>query len=158
MEKRDQRRIKHFNLSLRIVSYKIFKFSYREPEQRKIEPEREDFKIDYSVRSQIILDKNLVSIRIGIIISTKDEPPLEVGELDVVYFYEVKGLEYLPQDENGLFIPDHFLVTLISLSISTTRGLLLGRGAGTLLEKIILPIIDPKLLLQKKNNTKKKLK
>ena len=40
--------------------------------------------------------------------------------------------------------PDGFLVTPVSLAISTTRGAILAKGAGSFLENIPIPIVVPK--------------
>lgn len=40
--------------------------------------------------------------------------------------------------------PDQFLVSMVSISISTLRGIMYSQFRGTFLNNTILPIIDPK--------------
>ena len=52
--------------------------------------------------------------------------------------------------ENGkIKFPDFALMTMTSLSISTTRGGILAKRAGSFLENIPLPIVDPKVFVPK---------
>lgn len=62
------------------------------------------------------------------------------------------GLEGVPNDldEQGqMKYPDRLLTTLVSLAISTTRGAILAKGAGSFLERLPLPIVDPKGFVEK---------
>ncbi|MEM3091529.1 MAG: hypothetical protein QXD05_00125 [Candidatus Pacearchaeota archaeon] len=59
--------------------------------------------------------------------------------------YEIKELEKLQKsDDKEINLPDIFVTTLISISISTTRGILSEKTKGTFLEGAYLPIVDPK--------------
>lgn len=47
-----------------------------------------------------------------------------------------------------LNIPHLFLVILVGLSYSTTRGALVAMGKGTCLERFVMPAVDPTKLLE----------
>jgi len=63
--------------------------------------------------------------------------------------FAVEGLEQFHVKDEEYKIPDGLIVTLFSISYSTLRGIIYEKGRGTILERIITPIIDPKIVLQK---------
>ena len=61
-----------------------------------------------------------------------------------VYFVETL-LDYRSDKEGMLFdLPEVFITTLNSISISTTRGIMFSQFKGTFLHNAVLPILDPK--------------
>lgn len=137
------------DLKVRFESYKILNFNYQEPPIVKSNLKRTDFKLDFKTDIKAGLHENTIGIKLGVNVQLKKEKLLPVAFIEVEYVYKVLGLNKIPHDEKGISIPGEFLTTLISLSYSTTRGVLLAKGTGTVLEKAILPIIDPHLLLPK---------
>ena len=59
--------------------------------------------------------------------------------------YEIINFEEFinPQDSNSIMIPDQFVHTLLSISLSTSRGILAAKTEGTILKKIYMPVMNP---------------
>lgn len=74
----------------------------------------------------------------------EDDPFLE---LETETTYDVLGLTSLAHDDGEVQIPFDFLLTVFSIAISTTRGILLEKTADTGVGRMILPPIDPEELL-----------
>lgn len=131
-------------IGFRFKSFKILKLEYYEP--RNI---REDVQIDFNLnaRLNIDLDHDLILVTLGVNTVTKADNPEKIGFIEVVYLFEVLELKKLQRDDKKLWLPDQFTATLIGLSISTTRGIILTKFSGTILEKIIMPVIDPRKLV-----------
>lgn len=52
--------------------------------------------------------------------------------------------EYYNKKEKRLILPEIFEATIIGLSISHTRAMFVSRAAGTFLEHVYIPILNPK--------------
>lgn len=77
---------------------------------------------------------------------TAEQPPLVILQLDC--HYQLTGYQewLLNQSEEYRVpgtLPNGLAMTLNSISISTTRGVLFERLRGTNLQSVVLPIIDP---------------
>ena len=46
-------------------------------------------------------------------------------------------------DKNIFHLPDQFIQTLLSISLSTTRGILAAKTEGTNLKNVYLPVLNP---------------
>jgi hypothetical protein len=64
---------------------------------------------------------------------------------EIANFYE-----FYNKETNQVSFPEHILVTLNSITISTVRGIMFSQFKGTFLHNAILPIIDPKSLVLNK--------
>lgn len=68
---------------------------------------------------------------------------------DLLCDMKVENLQDLIQDDNGNLIVDGQLAaTLMGIFYSTARGIILERTSGTFFGGVILPVIDPKQLVQ----------
>ncbi|HRD54330.1 MAG TPA: hypothetical protein PKY96_16950 [Flavobacteriales bacterium] len=68
---------------------------------------------------------------------------------DLLCDMKVENLQDLIHDDNGNLIVDGQLAaTLMGIFYSTARGIILERTSGTFFGGVILPVIDPKQLVQ----------
>ena len=71
------------------------------------------------------------------------------------FIFKVENMEELVEfndDEKKAIISFELGINLVSIAYSTMRGVIHTRTQGTVLEGIIIPVIDPKLLLQPYTN------
>jgi len=75
------------------------------------------------------------------------------SELKVQNIFEVKPLSKIlnTKKENSYDIPNGLLNTIISLSISTVRGILSEKLKGTFIQNEVYPLIDPSKLIKNIN-------
>jgi len=79
---------------------------------------------------------NRIDIRDG-----SDIPIL--GHLIAKYHFDVIGVEHIKQNKKGThLIPDYLQLSVNTIALSTTRGLLFAQFKGTALHGAILPVID----------------
>lgn len=72
-------------------------------------------------------------------------------KLKTVFEYKVNGIKDLIKEENGIeLIPDQIPSMLIGNAVSTTRGILLSKTSGTILESVFLPVINADTFSRKK--------
>lgn len=67
-----------------------------------------------------------------------------VANIEAMSLFGIEGIAENVDEQGYLQYPEAVLVTLVSLAISTTRGAILAKGAGSFLERMPLPIVDPK--------------
>lgn len=78
-------------------------------------------------------------------VDEETQKPLSVsGEYSIEFLFTVENLEdYVIRGET-ITLDANLGVTLLSIAYSTARGIIATRTMGTVLNGIILPVIDPK--------------
>ena len=67
-----------------------------------------------------------------------------------MFVFMINNIESVVKHEKGSTqIDNNVLVILLNISISTLRGIIFEKTKGTVLQKEFLPIINPKMLLEK---------
>lgn len=87
--------------------------------------------------------------KIGLILAcgveVKDEEnKVLLGNVRTLFTFTLQGVK-TKIDKDTIVLPDEFLSTIVSISISTLRGILFSQFRGTYLQNAVMPIIDPKL-------------
>ncbi len=102
------------------------------------------FQFDLAIEHRINLENNLVIVICKVGIRNESKETL-FGELrgSCIFFVE-KLNDYFDPQTNKLSLPEDFVVTLNSVTISSMRGLMFSFFRGTFLHQAVLPIIDPK--------------
>jgi len=101
------------------------------------------------------IDKNEAFVSIGII-GTIKETGEEFINASCRFIFVVTNLKNLMENIDGKIhfkdkeVERALVPSLIGVSYSTTRGILLSRGAGTILQSEILPVVDPNIFLKPK--------
>lgn len=102
---------------------------------------RRNFQIEFNYNTTGIL-----SIKLGIdyFYRTEGTEPLKLFGSTIQCEFKLIGYEkVLIKDEKGhVNIPDDFLITLLSVTYSTARGILASYTAGTSYEDYFLPLIN----------------
>lgn len=135
---------KNITLNLRFAEIKVSKYSQYDL--------KKEFKEDVNPLTEFhsnfqfkILEKEerlscLVTVLIKII-ETKED----FAELQVENTFEVRPFkDVVKLKETGVYdIPDDILHNLVSLSISTVRGILFEKLKGTIVQNEVYPLINP---------------
>lgn len=101
------------------------------------------------------LEEQLVKTELEINISTRSssECPKAKGLFRLAFHFKIENFnDLVQQKKDGLEVSSALGNALASISYSTSRGILLTRFQGTILKDFILPVIDPNILLEPKNN------
>lgn len=72
-----------------------------------------------------------------------DELNTHLGKAEISCIYNVSNINDFTKD-GKLQLPEDFMITLNSISLSTCRGVLFTLFRGTPLHNAVLPIVDPK--------------
>lgn len=127
------------------------KFFYEYP---SIEIINKPFEVNFTYQPSMSfsVDQNLIFIQL-IIKGNILESGNQVIFIDNVFGFKVENLkQYTTQkDGQGKLIDEFesYLIVFVSISISTTRGILLEKLSGTVYHGKVLPIIDPSVFFKK---------
>jgi hypothetical protein len=126
----------------RIEEVRTTHFEFSEPVE---EPQREnwpDFTI--SVGFRVDFEENTIWVRVS---SEAEDEGEKLIEIQTETGYKIKNIQDLPHDEESIEIPDEFGLNLASMAVSTTRGILIEKTSSTTLSKLILPPVNPGVLI-----------
>lgn len=131
------------NISFRIKNISTLEFGIKNiPEIETIDKDLFQFQI--LPASFIDKEKNIIGIDTVVDIFIDVEKQKKVCELITRISYEVINLhDFYNNEDDAIIIPDQFMITLISIALSTTRGILTAKTEGTLLREVYLPILNP---------------
>src|SRR5688572_6969804 len=110
-----------------------------------------DYKVEFD--TGVNLDENLIKADFKISLSTiSNEKTVEAtGVYHFVFIFFVENLnDHAIQNQDGKVDWNPYLANAIaSITYSTSRGILMSRFQGTVMEDFILPVVDPNSLFEK---------
>jgi hypothetical protein len=137
MEKRAQ-------IGIQYSGFRFKSFSFREPDGIG---ENESFNFETSMAMKTANDRIIIGI---MILVNRKSDGVTYAKAETESLFLAKGLVQAGDKAGSISVPEDLLFTVISLAISTSRGALLVKGAGTFLERIPMPIVDPKSFFHNK--------
>lgn len=141
---------KDFKVEMQIKAIELLKGSLCLPPSPDIA--NTTFNFNISIESKVDAPNKHVFVIVHVEVKNDDQSHV-LGDLSVSCIFEILNFkEVIEIEENGNFyIPQLLIETLNSISISTTRGVMFSTFKGTFLHGAVLPIIDPKQLVQKQS-------
>lgn len=127
-------------ISFQIQGVELVESSFKVPTNKPIS-DKEVFKFNLNLEHLLDPGKEILIVKTHVNILTEDSEEA-VGVIKSQVIFKVLDLINYFQ-ENKLNLPDVFVSTLNSISISTTRGMMFSAFRGTFLHNAILPLIDP---------------
>lgn len=131
------------DITLRISSIKTLKFSIdNTPEVFKLD--RESFIFNISIASDINVSNKIIGFNVIQDIYLDKELKNRVCELITrIEFNIINFNEVIIKKDKDILIPDSIMVTLLSISLSTSRGVLAAKVEGSGLEGVNMPVVNP---------------
>lgn len=88
------------------------------------------------------------------------EAEAATANFEFVYIFKIDNFSQLiTEDKTGILVVDPMLANAIAqISYSSTRGVLLTRLQGTVFSSFIMPIMDPKKLVEQRIDKRRKVK
>ena len=114
-------------------------------------PNTEDFNLNLSHKVMHNLKDERVKIALSILLN--DETGNE-AVLDIDFHFHIKELSsfYNLDDKGTPVFSGLLIITLLGIGFSTARGILYERFANTIFNRVLLPIISPQKMLEKKDS------
>jgi hypothetical protein len=136
MEKRTQ-------IGIQYSGFRFKSFSFSEPVGVGA---NESFNFETSMAIRTASDRIIVGLMIQV---NRKSDGVTYAKAETESLFLAKGLEQAADKVGNINVPEDLLFTVISLAISTSRGALMVKGAGTFLEKMPMPIVDPQSFFQR---------
>lgn len=107
---------------------------------------------NFEIRSEIRLNNDLKLVMVIISVDLFDqEKTNKLGYISTSCIFEVVDYNrYVDVKTNTLNFPNDFMISVNSIALSTTRGIMFSQFRGTYLHNAVLPIIDPKSFVAQK--------
>jgi hypothetical protein len=131
------------NISFRIKNISTLQFSIKNiPELDVVDKSLIHFQINPA--SFADKDNDVIGIDTLVDVYLDQENQIKVCELITRITYEVVNFsEFIDPSDNSINIPDQIMHTFLSISLSTTRGILAAKTEGTQLRDVFIPILNP---------------
>ncbi len=133
---------KRAHIGIQYSGFRFKSFSFREPVGVG---GNESFNFETSMAIRTANDRIIVGL---MILVNRKSDGVTYARAETESLFLAKGLEQAEGKTGSINVPEDLLFTVISLAISTSRGALMVKGAGTFLEKMPMPLVDPQSFFQ----------
>lgn len=101
------------------------------------------FSFDIALEQRFNVEQELIFVICDITIFPQDNPEQKLGKYRSSCIFKVNNLSKYIAENKKINLSENFIVTLNSVALSTTRGLMFSLFKGTFLQGAILPLLDP---------------
>ena len=142
------------SVKIGIIKIKEEEFSLKDESITKFDPKK--LSIGFNMGFKWDSEKENFFVRLTVIYKYKTENEnVELVRFTSTTGFLIKDLKdmlVVEEDNTNFKLPDNIMLTCISTAISSSRGMLAYKLAGTILADYYLPLIDPKNFLKQKNS------
>lgn len=124
-----------------IHEFEIGSFSSTIPKE-SVRKDRLTFEIQHSF--EVDADKKLFKVGFKIKVMASRQSALQLAAIETFTVFKLKGVE----SENMNRLPDHLVITFLSIAYSNTRGALAAKSQGTVVGDVPLPLINPTQVIE----------
>ena len=136
-------------VSFQLKGIELLDFCFNHP--KELIPAQIVFNFEIKIEHKILADNNFVAVVVSIDIYNDQRRDIKLGSIMVSCIFEIPELkDYIDPKNNAPMLPEEFLITINSISISTVRGVMFSQFRGTFLHSAILPVVDPKSFVSQK--------
>jgi preprotein translocase subunit SecB len=128
-------------VKFQIKNIELLDFALKQPDLPLSEETK--YKFNINTEQKFNESEHLVAVTTTINIIREADQQMQ-GVISANCIYQVENLnQYANEKTKTIQLPAQFNTTLISISLSTTRGIMFSQFRGTFLHNAILPIINP---------------
>lgn len=144
----EKKKLQEISLTMKIIDLKLVGFSALNdlpPDFAETGIEKDKIQFEFNVRMHTdSANKNRIQIDLKTNFYADLEKKIILGNLNSSGDFEVLNLNEIKKDFNGK-IPNVVLANLIGIVLSTSRGFLILKSIGTVMEGILMPIMNPNM-------------
>lgn len=134
-------------LLVSINSIDVEMFAIQKPENEPVV----DFKFGLRIHA-VNAGESVLTIKVYVAFPDPANEEQLAASAAVEFGFLIEGIEKLLRD--GIYyVPRDLFETLANTAYNTMRGIMISRGAGTFVQTIVLPIIDPARLVDEHTKT-----
>lgn len=140
--------MEHVNVNFQLKEIELLDINLRNPQIPL--KQRRTYNFNINIEQRINNEEKLVIVITSVdLIHEEDKQCHASIKTSCIYFIE-NFQDFMVTNTNQVILPDQFVVTLNSLSLSTTRGIMFSCFKGTFMHNVYLPIVNPTALIVQK--------
>ena len=143
---------KKSELYIRLSNVKTEEVTFKEPKQEFIDSfDDSHLNIGIGVQLSNDIDQEMITIGLHFFYEYNDEvnPENQLLNYKGAFDFKINNLKDNVQVTDGnIQIPDNILITLLTIAISSARGIIIAKTAGAFINKYYLPILNPEDILE----------
>lgn len=108
------------------------------------------FHFDIKIEHKLSVENKIIAVLIYVDLFN-EQRDIKLGSINSSCIFEVANMpDFIDTKSNNINLPEDFLTTVNSITISTARGIMFNQFKGTFLHNALLPIVDPKSFINQK--------
>lgn len=131
------------NIGVKYEGFRFLRFGFVEQDDCNDEALGIQLFVDIDDTGSVLDGKAKIFVKVAVLFVRDGEKEI-AANIETVSQFGLEGVRNEVDEKVPVKYPQMLLTTLVSLAISTTRGAVLAKGAGSFLEMNPLPIVDPK--------------
>ncbi len=140
---------------IRIVSLNVYKALVNANDEYLENPSKPySITVKYGLNSAFNFEDNAIRIRLEVLLDGLNKKEQKIGlhaDYGLEFHFVIDNLnDFIEEKDDRKYINGQFGGTLMGIAYSTARGIILERTQGTYFDGVILPVIDPKELIENK--------
>ena len=144
--------MEQINVNFQLKGIELIAINLNQP-QIPLPPER-GYNFNINIEQRINNEEKLVIVTTSIELIHEADKQCHAS-IKVSCIFLVENFQaFYSATNNQVKLPDQFIVTLNSISLSTTRGIMFSQFKGTFMHNVFLPIVNPSAITTKKNDEK----
>ncbi len=132
---------KEENIEIQLINIEILESEIKAPTEAL--PNNIIFSFDITLEQRFNVEQELIFVICNITTFPQGNPENKLGRYRSSCIFKVSDLKKYISKDKKVSLPDNFIITINSVAISTTRGLMFSLFKGTFLQGAILPLLDP---------------
>lgn len=129
------------NVNFQIKGIELLEINLKHP-QIPLELER-TYNFNINIEQRINNDEKLVIVVTSVDLVHEVDQQCHASIKTSCVFLIENFEDFLVADTNQVNLPDQFVITLNSISLSTTRGIMFSSFKGTFMHNVYMPIVNP---------------
>lgn len=139
---------KQENIEFKLVNIEILESEMKAPKESL--PKNIIFSFNIAIEQRLNIEKELIFVICDITTFPQNKPEQKLGKFRSSCIFKVNDLSKYITEDKKINLSENFILTLNTVSISTTRGLMFSLFKGTFLQGAILPLFDNNQFKKKK--------
>ena len=142
--------MEQINVNFQIKGIELLEMNLKHP-QIPLELER-TYNFNINIEQRINNEEKLVIVVTSIDLIHEEDRQCHASIKTSCIFLIENFKDFIVANTNHVSLPDQFVVTLNSISLSTTRGIMFTSFKGTFMHNVFIPIVNPSTFIIKNLN------
>ena len=131
---------KEENIEFQLINIEILESEIKAP---KGQLPNNIFSFDIELEQRFNIEKELIFVICDISVFPEKNTGQKLGKYRSSCSFKVTDLSKYITEDKKINLSDNFIITINSVALSTTRGLMFSLFKGTFLQGAILPLLNP---------------